>query len=114
MLHIVSRYPQTKLKGSVQWLYSDDFDIAVQRLKTRGSRMHTITTTTTTTTTTTELSTVRRQMELDGCIVWNAHNTVLGEEERLIYIIPVYYVKTGRYGKPSNIIISLQWKKFHL
>jgi len=28
-------------------------------------------------------------------IVWNAHNTVLGEEARLIYIVPVCYVKTG-------------------
>jgi len=37
--------------------------------------------------------------KLDGCIVWNAHNTVLGEEARLIYIVPVCYVKTGRYGK---------------
>jgi len=37
--------------------------------------------------------------QLDGCIVWNAHNTVLGEEARLIYIVPVCYVKTGRYGK---------------
>ena len=35
---------------------------------------------------------------LDGCIVWNAHNTVLGEEALLIYIVPVCYVKTGRYG----------------
>jgi len=37
--------------------------------------------------------------KLDGCIVWNAHNTVLGEEALLIYIVPVCYVKTGRYGK---------------
>jgi len=37
--------------------------------------------------------------ELDGCIVWNAHNTVLGEEAPLICIVPVCYVKTGRYGK---------------
>ena len=35
----------------------------------------------------------------DGCIVWNAHNTVLGEEALLIYIVPVCYVKTGRHGK---------------
>ena len=39
------------------------------------------------------------QGKLDGCIVWNAHNTLLGEEARLIYIVPVCYVKTGRYGK---------------
>jgi len=39
------------------------------------------------------------RMKLDGCIVWNAHNTVLGEEALLIYIVPVCYVKTGRYGK---------------
>ena len=39
------------------------------------------------------------QWKLDGCIAWNAHNTVLGEEARLIYIVPVCYVKTGRYGK---------------
>jgi len=38
-------------------------------------------------------------MELDDCIVWNAHNTVLGEEAHLIYIVPVCYAKTGRYGK---------------
>jgi len=38
-------------------------------------------------------------LKLDGCIVWNAHNTVLGEEALLIYIVPVCYVKTGRYGK---------------
>jgi len=37
--------------------------------------------------------------KLDGCIVWNAHNTVLGAEVLLIYIVPVCYVKTGRYGK---------------
>jgi len=37
--------------------------------------------------------------KLDGCIVWNARNTVLGEEALLIYIVPVCYVKTGRYGK---------------
>ena len=36
---------------------------------------------------------------LDGCIVWNARNTVLGEEALLINIVPVCYVKTGRYGK---------------
>jgi len=52
--------------------------------------------------------------KLDGCIVWNAHNTVPGEEARLIYIVPVCYVKTGRYGKPSNIIISLHWKKISI
>jgi len=52
--------------------------------------------------------------KLDGCIVWNAHNTVLGEEARLIYIVQVCYVKTGRYGKPSNIIISLHRKNFQL
>jgi len=28
------------------------------------------------------------QWKLDGCIVWNAHNTVLGEEALLIYIVP--------------------------
>jgi len=38
-------------------------------------------------------------IKLDGCIVWNAHNTVLGEEALLIYIVPVCYVKTGMYGK---------------
>jgi len=37
--------------------------------------------------------------KLDGCIVSNAHNTVLGGEALLIYIVPVYYVKTGRYAK---------------
>ena len=29
--------------------------------------------------------------ELDGCIVWNAHKTVLGEEALLIHIVPVGY-----------------------
>jgi len=53
-------------------------------------------------------------MKLDGCIVWNAHNTVLGEEAPLIYIVPVCYVKTGRYGKPSNIIIRLHRKKISI
>jgi len=33
----------------------------------------------------------RVQRELDGCIVWNAHNTVLGEEALLIHIVPVGY-----------------------
>jgi len=37
--------------------------------------------------------------KLEGCIMWNAHNTVLGEEALLIYIVPVCYAKTGRYGK---------------
>jgi len=27
--------------------------------------------------------------------VWNAHNTVLGEEALVIYVVPVCYVKTG-------------------
>ena len=45
------------------------------------------------------------QLQLDGCIVWNAHTTVLGKEALLIYIVPVCYVKTGRYGK--NLVISL-------
>jgi len=36
---------------------------------------------------------------LDGCIVWNAHSTVLGLEALQIHIVPVCYVKTGRYGK---------------
>jgi len=39
------------------------------------------------------------QTKLDGCIVWNAHSTLLGEEVFLIYIVLVCYVKTGRYGK---------------
>ena len=33
---------------------------------------------------------------LDGCIVWSAHNTVLGEEALLIYIVPACYVKNGK------------------
>jgi len=57
---------------------------------------------------------VNDMLKLDGCIVWNAHNTVLGEEAILIYIVPVCYVKTGKYGKPSNIIISLHRKKFSI
>ena len=50
--------------------------------------------------------------KLGGCIVWNAHYTVLGEEALLIYIAPVCYVETGTYGKPSNMIISLHRKIF--
>ena len=42
---------------------------------------------------------------LDGCIVWNAHNTVLGEELLLIYIVPTQ--KQVGMERPSNIIISL-------
>ena len=61
-----------------------------------------------------ELTVLRpKKLQLDGCTVWNAHNTVLGEEALLIYIVPVCYVKTGRYGKPSNIIISLHRKKIN-
>jgi len=30
------------------------------------------------------------QFKLDGCIVWNAHNTA-GEEALLIHIVPVGY-----------------------
>jgi len=41
----------------------------------------------------------KNSSQLDGCIVWNAHNTVLREEALVIYIVPVCYVKTGRYGK---------------
>ena len=52
--------------------------------------------------------------KLDGCIVWNAHNTVLGEEARLIYIVPVCYVKQVGMEKPSNIIISLHQKKISI
>jgi len=51
-----------------------------------------------------KIKTKHIQNKLDGCIVWNAHNTVLGEEARLIYIVPVCYVKTGRYG---NLVMSL-------
>jgi len=52
-------------------------------------------------------------IQLDGCIAWNAHNTVLVEEAFPIYIVPVCYVKTGTVGmeRPSNIIISLHQKK---
>jgi len=52
------------------------------------------------------------KLTLDGCIVWNAHNTVLGEEALLIYIVPVTYVKQVGMEKPSNIIISLHRKIF--
>ena len=43
-------------------------------------------------------------MELDGCIVWNAHNTVLGEESLLIYNVPVCYIKPVGM---ENLVISL-------
>jgi len=39
--------------------------------------------------------------QLDGCIVWNAHNTVLGEEALLIYIV----AQTTR--KCSSSLIAL-------
>ena len=52
------------------------------------------------------------KIQLDGCIVWNAHNTVLSEEALLIHIVPVCYVKQVGMERPSNIIISLNWKKF--
>ena len=51
---------------------------------------------------------------VDGCIVWNAHNTVLGEEARLIYIVPVCYVKTGRYGKTCYCKALEQWARAKL
>jgi len=43
-------------------------------------------------------------LRLDGCIVWNAHNTALGEEALLIYIVPVCYVK--QVGM-EDLVISL-------
>ena len=52
--------------------------------------------------------------KLDGCIVWNAHNTVLGEEALLVYVVSVCYVKQISMERPSNIIISLHRKKFQL
>jgi len=39
----------------------------------------------------TEAHKVKYHLKLDGCIVWNAHNTVLGEEALLIHIVPVGY-----------------------
>jgi len=51
----------------------------------------------------------KHKRKLDGCIVWNAHNTVLGEEALLIYIVPVCYVKTGR-SKLVRTRISLRTK----
>jgi len=53
-------------------------------------------------------------VKLDGCIVWNAHNTVLGEEAHLIYIVPVCYVKQVRMERASNIIISVHQKFFSI
>jgi len=46
-------------------------------------------------------------LPLNGCIVWNAHNTVLGAEALVIYVVPVCYVKQVGMERPSNIIISL-------
>ena len=54
----------------------------------------------------------KENIKLDGCIVWNAHNTVLGEEALLMYIVPVCYVKQVGMERPSNIIISLHGKNF--
>jgi len=34
------------------------------------------------------ISSYKLNAKLDGCIVWNAHNTVLGEETLLICIVP--------------------------
>jgi len=56
----------------------------------------------------------RNRTKLDGCIVWNAHNTVLGEEALLIYIVSVCYVKQVGMERPSNIIISLHRKIFSI
>ena len=101
MLHIVSSYPHTKLKGSVQWLYSDDFDIAVQRLKTHSSRMHT-------TTTTTELSTVRRHTELDRVCRsahWDHSLTVLHCWETQTHQNAAS--SSGRHMRTSCLISSL-------
>jgi len=41
------------------------------------------------------------RMKVDGCIVWNAHNTVVGE-------------KQVGMERPSNIIISLHRKIFSI
>ena len=107
MLHIVSSCPQTKLKGSVQWLYSDDFDIAVQRLKTHSSRMHT--------TTTAELSTVRRHTEL----VWvcrSAHSltvdTVLHCRQTQTHQNAAS--SSGRHMRTSCLISSLVFILNHI
>jgi len=43
-------------------------------------------------------------LKLESCIVWNAHNTVLGKEALLIYIVPLCYVKQVGMERPSNII----------
>jgi len=52
--------------------------------------------------------------KLDGYIVLNAHNTVLGEEALLIYIVPVCYIKQVGMERASNIIISVHRKKIQL
>ena len=41
----------------------------------------------------------RYQVQTRWLYCVECHNTVLGEEALLIYIVPVGYVKTGRYGK---------------
>jgi len=43
-----------------------------------------------------------QDFQLDGCIVWNANNTVLGEEALLIYIVPVCYVKQVGMERPRG------------
>jgi len=45
-------------------------------------------------------------IKLDGCIVLNAHNTVLGEEALLMHIVLVCYVKTARQVW-KDLVISL-------
>ena len=49
-------------------------------------------------------------MKLDGCIVWNTHNAVLGEEALLIYIVPVCYERqliTLQFAAKSFYIVKL-------
>jgi len=49
--------------------------------------------------------------KLDGCIVWNAHNTVLGKEALLIYIVTVWVStncnKFTHVG--GNVTVELLW-----
>ena len=48
-----------------------------------------------------------RYIKLDGCIVWNAHNTVLGEEALVIYIVLV--TVTGTAGVKESLLGLDSW-----
>jgi len=52
--------------------------------------------------------------QLDGCIVWNAHNTVRGDEALLIHIVPGCYVKQVGMERPIISLLVYTGKIFQL